>query len=193
MSEPLITDPAMVGRPKFERVANDAYFTPAWCTEALLSRWMPVGTVWEPAAGNGAMVDVLNKAGFDVIASDINEYIDLRSDLVIVRKDFLTVTPPSGLFSIITNPPYDRAEEFIRRALELTKPHRGSVAMLLRHEFDCAKTRRDLFESDNFARKITLTRRPRWFAETTTSPRHNFSWFVWDGMHRGPAILEYAP
>lgn len=193
MKNMAVKDPSMVGVPKYKRVDDDAYFTPAWCTEALLSRWIPVGTVWEPAAGNGAMVDVLNKAGLDVIASDIHEYVDLRCDLVISRHDFLTVDPPSGLFSIVTNPPYQLAEEFIRRALKLTKPRRGSVAMLLRHEFDCAKTRRDLFDAENFAREIVLTKRPRWFSETATSPRNNFSWFVWDGMHRGPAILEYAP
>ena len=193
MTEIAINDPAMVGRQKFERVANDAYFTPTWCVDALLSRWIPVGTVWDHAAGNSAIVEVLGKAGLDVIASDINEYADIRCDIAISRHDFMTVAPPSGLFSIVTNPPYELAEEFIRRALKLTKPRRGSVAMLLRHEFDCAKTRRDLFEADNFARKIVLTKRPRWFSGTTTSPRHNFSWFVWDGMHRGPAILEYAP
>lgn len=193
MTELAINDASMVGRPKYERVANDAYFTPAWCTEALLSRWSPVGTVWEPAAGNGAMVDVLDKAGYDVIASDIIEHVDLRVDMVIHQRDFLSAHQPSGVFSIVTNPPYELAEEFIRRSLALTKPVGGSVAMLLRHEYDCASSRRDLFECNGFSRKIVLTKRPRWFADTTTSPRHNFAWFCWDARHRGPAILEYAP
>jgi hypothetical protein len=41
--------------------------------------------------------------------------------------------------------------------------------------------------------KVTLTRRPRWFAEDIASPRHNFSWFIWDWNHTGDAVLRYAP
>ena len=188
-----ITDPAMVGHPIFERVANDAYFTPACCTEALLSRYMPHGRAWEPAAGNGAIVNVLEAAGLDVYASDLHEYASPLCNQVIVKQDFLTATLPSGVLSIVTNPPFgDLAEEFIRHTLGLMQPVSGTVAMFLRNECDCAASRRYLFEGNGFSRKIVLTKRPRWYAETTTSPRHNFSWFCWDARHLGPPIIQYC-
>jgi hypothetical protein len=34
--------------------------------------------------------------------------------------------------------------------------------MLGRHEYDCAAGRKDLFAGPPFARKIVLTKRPRW-------------------------------
>ncbi len=188
-------DPAM-SSPAFERVDNDAYYTPAWCTEALLSKWRPSYQVWEPAAGHGHIVEVLDKAGIPVSATDLYDYVDLRRDMVIEGHDFLsnTLMPEiDGSFSIITNPPYNKAEEFVRRALELTEKHRGEVAMLFRHEWDCAKSRNDLFTMPAFRGKVVLTKRPRWFEGTTTSPRHNFAWMIWDWRNVCRPILEYAP
>lgn len=189
-----MSDAAMVGKPRYVREDADAYFTPAWCTEALLKRWSPVGAVWEPAAGRGDMAKVLTDSGYNVFATDLHEH---KGAVTQIKKDIDFLEPSDflmGCFSIVTNPPYTLAERFIRRALEVTAPGRGSVAMLLRHEYDCAKTRRDLFaEHPHFARKITLIRRPRWFADTKTSPRHSFAWYVWDARHRGPAVLEWAP
>lgn len=95
--------------------------------------------------------------------------------------------------SIVTNPPYSLAEEFVRHALDLTRAAGGMVAMLLRHEFDCAATRRDLFDMRAFAYRMALTRRPRWIAGTTGSPRHNFTWFVWDWRNERPAICKLLP
>ena len=61
--------------------------------------------------------------------------------------------------AIITNPPYALAQNFIEHALELMKPD-GIVAMLLRTDFDHAKTRQHLFGGcDQFAKKVVLTKR----------------------------------
>jgi hypothetical protein len=189
-------DTAMVGAPKYERVADDAYFTPSWCVDALLSKWRPGCPVWEPAAGHGNIVEVLDRHGIGTTATDINEYVDLTRDLIIEAADFLRTNPYpafSGMFSIITNPPYDKAEQFVRYALQLTEPVNGSVAMLLRHEWDCAGGRKDLFTLPAFKMKLVLTKRPRWFSDTKTSPRHNFSWFIWDWANTGKPTLGYAP
>src|SRR5262245_49963056 len=103
------------------RKDNDAYFTPDWCTEALLPhlRVRPPALIHEPAAGNNAIVDVLKKAGYRVSSNDISRGVD-----------FLAVTHISTN-AIVTNPPYGLAEQFIAHALDLTEPH-GLVCMLLR-------------------------------------------------------------
>lgn len=106
--------------------------------------------------------------------------------------------------AIITNPPYDdkdsgvTAEKSLRHALRLMEAEKGMVAMLLRHEFDCGKKRRDLFEDHPaFMAKITLRFRPRWIEGTTGSPRHNYAWYVWDWVKavqapHAAAELKYA-
>ncbi len=183
-------DPAMVGKSGYERVANDAYYTPAWCTEALLRHVTFNGPVWECAAGDGRMSAVLQSHGIDVISSDIHP-----AGPGIKTFDFFT---PGQLWAsrdcgdIVTNPPYNLARTFIERALSITEYTAGKVAMLLRNEYDSASTRQHLFGNcPQFAMKLALTKRPKWFADDKASPRHNFSWFVWDWAHEGPPILRY--
>ena len=95
---------------------------------------------------------------------------------------------------IITNPPYTEAVRFIEHALALTKPCDGFVAMLLRTDFDHAATRQHLFaHCPQFARKVVLTKRIRWFGGSTGSPSFNHAWYVWDWRHAGAPTLAYAP
>ena len=136
---------------------------------------------------------MLRRRGEDVIASDLHDW-----GYGIHGLDFFSREVESEARAIVTNPPYKGpngeplAEMFVRFALQLMAPHPdGLVAMLLRHEFDCAKTRLDLFEDPRFALKLTLTSRPRWVESGQGSPRHNFAFFVWLNDHEGPAELGY--
>jgi DNA polymerase I-like protein with 3'-5' exonuclease and polymerase domains len=192
-------DPAMLGTSGYPRQELDFYPTEAWVTEALLSEVRFRGTVWEPAAGDGAVVRVLEAAGYQVIASDIvGSGWGCRAA---TELDFLAAQMlPADVLSIVTNPPYGERGKwilpFIQRALSLTQPTGGMVAVLARNEYDSAKTRRALFSEPPFASKIVLTKRPRWFQrrEGDVSPRHNYAWFVWDWQHAGPPhILYNAP
>lgn len=72
------------------------------------------------------------------------------------------------------------AELFLHHAIALMSPVNGKVAMFLRNEFDCGKKRSILFNGVNFAMKIVCTERPRWIEGSKGSPRHNYSWFVFD-------------
>jgi hypothetical protein len=63
--------------------------------------------------------------------------------------------------------------------------------MLLRHEYDCAKERVDLFNQPPFARQIVLTSRPRWIEGTSGAPRHNFSWFIFDHKWTTEPVKNY--
>ena len=183
-----MNDPAMLGPARYERHERDAYSTPEWCTEALLNNVKIAGDwrVWEPASGDGAIVDVLSQRGLNVLATDITKNVD-----------FLTVEPGEpfydGVSAVVTNPPYNVADEFIRQALRLMRLRRGLVAMLLRNEFDCARKRIDLFgDCRHFSIKLVLTRRPRWIPGTTTGPRHNFAWFIWDFQQIGPPTIKWS-
>lgn len=177
----------MLGESGYERAANDGYWTPAWCTEALLAQVKLRDEVWEPACGKLHIVNVLKAKGYAVSATDIIDYGQG------VCGDFLKTEEAFG-GAIVTNPPYVLAEEFIRHALTRTKEREGMVAMLLRNEYDCASSRVDLFRAANFACKLVLTRRPRWSENDVASPRHNFAWFVWDWQYSRPyAEVLYQP
>jgi hypothetical protein len=199
---------AMHGESGYERIEHDAYFTPTWVTELLLARehvalmrhtTNGTFTIWEPAAGNGAMVQPMRKVGFEVFASDIADHgfpLDVQVDFITryphdTREQTAIDVASATCPVIITNPPYEQAEEFVVAALARTKKRQGMVCMLLRNEWDCAKSRRYLFNLP-FAKKVVLQRRPRWSAQNKASPRHNFAWYIWDWTHRGHARIEYA-
>ncbi len=128
------------------------------------------------------MVRALSDAGFYVVGTDIDGCVD-----------FLTSEPNARTDAIITNPPYVLAQEFIRRALHLMDGPRGMVAMLLRTDFDHAKTRSDLFTSAPFAKKLVLTKRIKWFEGSKGQPSFNHAWFIWDWKHQGAPTLAYGP
>lgn len=180
----------------YDRNDREFYPTPAWCTRALLPH-IParISTIWEPAAGDGAMLRELAAPGRECLGSDIDP-----GHPSVVQQDFLKDTPPPSFCfnGIITNPPYGlqgrMAEAFIRRALALVRRREGFVAMLLRVDFDSGKTRRDMFaDCPAWAAKIVLTRRIVW-VETPgkkAAPSENHAWFIWDFQHKGLARIKY--
>ena len=167
----------------YTRIEHDAYPTPPWVTKALISH-LPhnISIVWEPAAGSGKMLDVLRKY-YSAIGTDIATGID-----------FLRETNTRGADTLITNPPYSHATEFIEHALKLTRSNFGVVAMLLRCDFDSAHTRSHLFaDHPAFAKKVVLTKRIRWIEGSKGSPSFNHAWYVWDWNHQGLPTLVYGP
>ena len=177
----------------YERIEGDAYFTPHWVTEALLSveRFSVGVKIIDPCAGAGHIMDAVAKAGYDF------DGFDIRPAAVHVRgpMDFLTTV--GDVDAIISNPPYGKggrlAVEFITKALSVTQKRRGKVAMLLRVDFDSAATRSHIFgDHPAFAAKYTLTKRIRWAnipqvdenGKPTPGPTDNHSWFVWNWSRR---------
>jgi hypothetical protein len=166
----------------YERKERDSYQTPPWVTHALRSHLGDIKSIWEPACGNGAMVDVFRDWGLTEI-----HYPDIARG-----EDFLLM-PPRPVSAIISNPPYSHARQFIEHALNLTKSHDGTVAMLLRTDFDHAQTRQHLFGNcKQFSKKLALTRRIIWFDGPKAAPSFNHSWFLWSWKHSGPPTLAYS-
>lgn len=162
----------------YERKERDCYETPEWVTLALLPH-IPdrIKTIYEPAAGSGKMVRALAKSGRVISADDLTE-----------GRDFLLCGQRQE--AIVTNPPYTLASHFIDRAIDLTG-NSGFVAMLLRTDFDHAASRDNLFSIPQFAKKLVLRKRIRWFENSDGSPSFNHAWFIWDWKHSGPPIIAY--
>src|SRR5262245_21258959 len=166
----------------YVRRPDEDYPTPRWVT-AIIAGHLDASeqfySIWEPAAGDGALAEGLRKCGLQVLET--------------VGDFFAYIAPPESVDCICTNPPYgaDRrglqACEFIRHALTLVP----IVAMLLRVDFDSAKTRVDLFrDNPRFSRKIVLLDRIKWF-EGEAGPSDNHAWFIWNAIRRrkAPEIL----
>lgn len=169
----------------YARQERDLYETPEWVTFALVPHIKyRVNSIWEPAAASGKIVRALESSGFAVEASDLHAPI---------ATDFLKCES-ARCDAIVTNPPFGLAEEFIERSLALTEPSRGLVAMLLRTDYDHAKTRQYLFSGCRaFAKKLVLTRRIVWFERPGAAPSYNHAWFVWDWQNIGAPTIAYGP
>jgi hypothetical protein len=168
----------------YPRKKNDLYETPAETTRVLLDLVKFGARVCDPACGKNAIVKVLRERGYDVDGSDIRHRYDFLKD------EFLWPE-----YDIISNPPYGAggrvAMAFIKRALEVTAPWQGKVAMLLHADFDSGKTRVPLFrDCPAFALKIVLLNRIRWFHGKSGAVNH--CWAIWSHKHRGPPIIRYA-
>jgi len=168
----------------FDRKANDLYETEEWATEALLRHLDVVGMrVWEPAAGNHKIADVLARNGALVITSDIATYDRPHDATVDFLADRFAYKNPAH-DAIITNPPYGRgnrdAVRFATLALERCSGH---VALLLTAKFDFGKTRARLFRNcPRFMTKIALVDRISWAGNGETGTEDH-AWYVW-GPHK---------
>lgn len=212
-------DPAMLGGTNYERAPLDHYPTPARVTEAFLKIIeddLPAMQFWEPFAGNGAMYNILAPYARNACASDIVAYQGFENTFAADFFNIYTDDDRDGYElamaagksplqmhdlevlagfrpdCIISNPPYgDEAERAVRKALELMKPEHGYVAFVMRHEWDCAKGRADLFDHPAFAAKVTLRFRPVWVekkpGEQAKSPRFNYAIYVWDWVKAAQA------
>lgn len=180
---------------KYARRENDLYQTEPWATRALLQFFPVVGlTVWEPAAGNHLIADVLRESGAaKVFTSDIATYDRPHDGLY----DFLTPIRQirTKCDAIITNPPYGPgnrdAVRFARMALQRCS---GLVALLLTAKFDFGSSRRDLFrDNPRFRAKIALTDRLSWTLDGETGTEDH-AWYTWSPVNWTPMtpILLYA-
>ena len=153
------------------RNAADFYSTPPECTIALLKNYggmFSQGRVWEPACGDGAISKVLEADGLDVVSTDLYErgYGD-------GGMNFLT--SDCSCQSIITNPPFHLAAQFIERAVQKEVP----FAMLLKSTYWHAAKRNELFNRTRPLAVMAMSWRPAMAAMRGKSGTMDFIWTVW--------------
>ena len=88
---------------------TDEIYTPKYAINPLLPFLNKEWKIWECAWGKGALADHFKEEGFDVIGGE----------------DFMNEEKECDI--IITNPPYSKKDEFLKRAFEIGK----SFAFLL--------------------------------------------------------------
>ncbi|WP_198924792.1 hypothetical protein [Nitrospirillum viridazoti] len=165
-------------KPTLKRNADldgpDFFPTPAWATYALIENEEFKGDMWECACGNGAMSKVLERTGAKVRSSDLYDrgYGDFG-------VDFLEEKYISN--NIITNPPYNSAEGFVRKGLELS---RNKFSLLLRLAFlEGINRQKTIFSKQPPSRVWVFSERITFYpegAEIKGSGTTAYAWFVWD-------------
>lgn len=169
----------------YERIPDEAYHTRLACPAAALLAHLPdAAPGWDPCAGDMHLVANLNALGLETVGT--------------VDNFLAKCEPPSGVRSLISNPPYgerrkgEKAVAFIRHALTLEIP---IAAFLLPIDFDSAVSRQDIFRfCPTFHGKIILLGRIVWFRypDKRENPSSNHAWFLWRRDHCGPPIIRYA-
>lgn len=131
------------------------------------------------------MYETLINNNYKVIATDITTGVD-----------FFKSSTRNDCQAIITNPEFSIAPKFIEHALKLMRESNTIefVAMLLKIDFDSAKSRRHIFaQCPEFMGKIVLLSRIVWFEPAVASPSENHCWMLWKkGNTEAPKIF-YGP
>jgi hypothetical protein len=161
-------------RRRADLAGPDFYPTPAWATRALIKHENFQGTIWESACGDGAMARVLEETGCSVISTDLYNRGYGKSGV-----DFLQAK--DEVDNVVTNPPYNSAEEFVHTALRITK---WKCAFLLRVAFlEGANRYRTLFSKTPPSRIWIFTERITFYpagVQVAGSGTTAYAWFVWD-------------
>lgn len=178
-------------KPTIKRFADldgpDYFPTPKWATFALADNESFDGDIWECACGDGAMSDVLEKAGNKVISSDLF-YRGYGEGGV----DFLGTARFCD--NIVTNPPYNAAEGFVATGLKQAK---RKFALLLRLAFlEGANRANTIFARHPPARVWVFSERITFYpagAIRQGSGTTAYAWFVWDKDASGTELKWFKP
>ena len=165
-------------KPTLKRFADldgpDFFPTPPWATYALIENERFRGETWESACGDGAMSQVLETACKRVISSDLYDRGYGEAGV-----DFINATRTVN--NIITNPPYNCAEAFVRTGTQQAKQ---KFALLLRLAFlEGANRANTIFAKVPPARVWVFSDRITFYpkgAERKGSGTTAYAWFVWD-------------
>jgi hypothetical protein len=160
---------------RFADLAGPDYFpTPAWATHALMENEHFEGEIWECACGDGAMSRILARDGNRVLSSDLYD-----RGFGEIGIDFNTAKTPAD--NIVTNPPYNSAEGFVRSGVKLAK---AKFALLLRLAFlEGANRANTIFTQCPPSRVWVFSERITFYpagAVQGGSGTTAYAWFVWD-------------
>lgn len=176
---------------KEDREANDYYATEPKAARLLMEVETFSPCVWECACGAGHLAQEFTRAGYQVYASDL---VDRGYGFL---QDFLSApAPPAPGFDIVTNPPYIRAAEFVKHALEIVEPGR-KVAMFLKLQFLEGQARRELFQ--RWPPRTVYVSSARLRCAKNGDFEHcregssavAYAWYVWVKGYTGDTVLRW--
>lgn len=168
-----------------DRDRLDFYETPQGFTREMLRRQHFGNKIWEPAAGAGAISDVLRKQGYEVLATDISP-----RNRRVRKSDFFEVAHRG--FDIVTNPPFKLMTPFIVRGFELC---RRKMAVVMPISGLNSSGRFEAIWSKFPVSHIYLAGRYQHVKSERglISSQYTHIWVIFDKKHRGPTRFEWFP
>ena len=170
-----------------ERDEDDFRPTPAEAPRAFLKAELPrlrqFAAIWEPAAGDGALVREMEECGLTVFASDLVD----RGCGAEIRDFFQYMAPPMPNMAISTNPPFsccnwrDGKGQWIWHALKVLKVE--YMALLLPWTWPSPAQLGKLWAAHP-PRRVYLMRFRLDFTGQGGPPVYH-AWWVWDGAYQG--------
>ncbi len=153
-----------------DRIENDFYATPIEAVEALLKYEEFKGKIWEPACGLGAISKPFIKAGYEVYSSDL---IDRGYGEV---KNFLKTDLVFD--NIITNPPFNLANEFTLHGLNSA---RYKLALLCKLSFlEGIKRSNSIFNQKKLKKVLIFSKRLSFEKNNVKGGLMAFAWFIYE-------------
>lgn len=177
---------------------REAFETPRWAIEAVLEVELTTKYILDPCCGLGAIGVVCRERGLDVEEFDIERWGDhfpdrQRGDPWI--QDFLAWRRDMRHETVIMNPPFSLAEEFVDHARELGA---RKIICFQRQAWRESATRRRWWEQNAPARVwVCGARATCWRfdllgtekAEGSGTPTSN-AWYVWERGHKGAEVTS---
>lgn len=179
------------------REENDWYREPRWCSDRLFQEEKFTGTILDPAAGGGHIVQSGLDAGLDISGSDLL----IRSDLITVQRDWLE--PCSERWdNIISNPPFGLCDDrktkthpFVQRCLERAN---RKVCLLMPANWIQGDTRSRWIEKTPLRRVYFISPRPSMppgqvlaAGGKAGNGTTDYGWYVWQHDYDGPAEIRW--
>ncbi|MGN6486990.1 MAG: hypothetical protein ACTHLT_04110 [Devosia sp.] len=178
----------------WERDPLDWYVEPPECSAALFRMEAFEGLVWDPACGLGRIVEQARVANLEAVGSDVVR----RSEYCERKSDFLQRTFEPNFKNIVTNPPFGKAEEFVREAIRIT-PQGGKVAVILPLVWVSGfSSKRDWLPHSPLRTLYPISPRPSMppgkVIEAGVKPGNgtkDFAWLVWEVGYTGQASVKF--
>ena len=176
------------------RRPNDFYETPEWCVDALFDAEPLCGPFVDPCCGSGAILNALDRRG-EAWGMDIDPELVARAKRrgrTLFVEDYLAAKRfPGGCEdTVVMNPPYKLAAEFIRAALGDAKSGRKVAALLRLNFLGSSRTRLDVVGPGSQLRAVhVLARRPSFTGDGKTDACE-YAWLVWEAGYRGDASIS---
>lgn len=178
-----------------QAAAAEAWETDPWAAAAILEAEILTEVVVDPCCGTGVLSEAARRKGYDVRAADLYDWGYTGAGAL--GEDFLT-SEMVGRWcrdnSVLINPPFSLAVEFVQRALDCGA---RKVVCFQRAAWRESQGRRDFFDAHPPARVwVCGDRAHTWLlsvppAERTSGGRQlAHAWYVWERYHRGAEITN---
>lgn len=169
------------------------YESDNWSPDVILKHERLTDIVVDPCTGSGILAEAAKRRGYDVVAFDIHDWG--YPDTVI--QNWLECSPlPFEEFSVMMNPPFSKAVQFVKQALKL-----GAKRVLCYQRFSYweSATRKKFWKDFPPRRVYVLGDRgacfrhdisASWRKGRSTPTAH--AWFVFDKGYTGETFLDHV-